>query len=142
MERMTKAKKFTPITDEKTIAGDLVNGCITNTLKGRASGEIIPYYYCGISKDNKYGLGLSFHYDKNIGLNWRIHTVDSNIVDNEYLKYVEEVIEWVDYFMECDGSDWIEYYDFCEEVKEYQITKAEAKEKTNWLFSRGSIAYV
>jgi len=141
-----KPKTFTPITDAKRIASELVSRCINNTMNGRVCGEIIPYYYCTVCMDYIYGLGISFHYDQNIGFSWEIHTVDKAkgyFGDEyiEYLKYVTEVIEWVDCYME-DGDGGYRWDDFYEQVNKYQISEAEAKEKTNWLFKEGSIMYV
>ena len=41
-----------------------------------------------------------------------------------------------------DGDGGYRWDDFYEQVKKYQISEAEAKEKTNWLFKEGSIMYV
>ena len=141
-----KAKTFTPITDAKRIASELVSRCVNNTMNGRVCGEIIPYYYCAVCRDCSYGLGISFHYDYKRGFRWEIHTVDKakEYFDNEYieyLNYVNEVIQWVDCYME-DGDGGYRWDDFYEQVKKYQISEAEAKEKTNWLFKEGSFMYV
>lgn len=138
-----QAKTFTPITDANRIASELVSRCVKNTMNGRVCGEIIPYYYCAVCMDCSYGLGISFHYDCKRGFRWEIHTVDKakEYFDNEYLNYVNEVIQWVDCYMERGDG---EYYcdDFYEQVKKYQISEAEAKKKTNWLFKEGSFMYV
>lgn len=161
----SNSKTFSPYIDAEGQAYDLVSRCIHNTTKGRASGEIVPYYYCTVCYDDSYGLGISFHYDEEIGLSWNIHTVDKGLssaveellaewgeldkareyFDNEYseyLNYANEVKQWVDCYMECGGDD--EYYwdEICEAVKKHQITEVEAKEKTNWLFNENSIMYV
>lgn len=142
----SNSKTFSPYIDAKEQAYDLLSRCIHNTIKGRICGEIIPYYFCTVCYDYSYGLGISFHYDSKIGLRCNIHTVDKTRehLDNDYsdyLNYANEVKQWVDYYMECcvDDDFWGE---ICEAVDKHQITKVEAKEKTNWLFNNNSIMYV
>ena len=160
-----KAKTFTSITDAKRIASELVSRCVNNTMNGRVCGEIIPYYYCTVCYDDSYGLGISFHYDEEIGLSWNIHTVDKGLssaveglsaewgeldkaresFDNEYseyLNYANEVEQCVDWYVEFGSEDIYCWDEICEAVDKHQITKVEAKEKTNWLFNNNSIMYV
>ena len=161
----SNSKTFSPYIPAERQAYDLVSRCIHNTTKGRRSGEIIPYYYCTVCYDDSYGLGISFHYDEEIGLSWNIHTVDKGLssaveglsaewgeldkaresFDNEYseyLNYANEVEQCVDWYVEFGSEDIYCWDEICEAVDKHQITKVEAKEKTNWLFNNNSIMYV
>lgn len=130
------------------VARELVCNCISNTIKGRLSGEIIPYYYCSVGDD--YGLGVSFNYDRMKGLTYNLYIpnepTDIDLDDDDA---VNELHEYCD-FVEC--VNWfIEGYlindmsvtdDFYANVKKYQISVEDAHAKTRFLFENKCMMYV
>lgn len=150
-------KVFYPLLDAKGCACDLVSKCINSTVNGY-KGVKSPYYYGVVDSAISIGIGISFHYDENIGLQWALHTVDKKFtselsdeivelftewgeLDNaksffakeyvEYLNYVDEVAQWVEYYM-TRQSDKPRF--LIEDVEKHQISKDEAKTLTNYLY--------
>lgn len=129
------------------IAKELVCNCINNTIKGRLSGEIIPYYYCSVGDD--YGLGMSFNYDSMVGLSYNLYIpnepTDIDLDDDdavnelqEYCDFVEVVNEFIEgYLIDMTLSD-----DFYTNVKKYQISVEEANIKTRFMFENNCMMYV
>lgn len=129
------------------IARDLVMGAINNTINGRLSGEIIPYYYCSVADD--YGLGVSFHYDSEIGLSYNLYIpnkltdidLDDDDAVNEFQEYCD-FVEMVNWLIEGPLNAVSLTDEFYDNVEQYQISPEDADAKTRFLFENKCMMYV
>jgi hypothetical protein len=129
------------------VAKVLLIGAVNNTMNGRLSGEIIPYYYCNVADD--YGLGVSFHYDSEIGLSYNLYIpneptdidLDDDDAVNEFQEYCDfvEVVEWC--IEGCLNAVSLTD-DFYDNVEKYQISPEDADAKTRFLFENKCMMYV
>lgn len=113
------------------IARSLVQGVVNNTVNGRASGEIIPYFFVKINKN--VSCGISLHYDSKVGLNIGLYA--QNIQGKAY----DEISECIaGYLFDEDVEFPDEFYN---NIIEHPITKEEGATKTYQLIEAGTVLY-
>lgn len=125
------------------VAKDLVIGAYDNVVKGRLSGEKIPYFYTTVCDFN---VAISLNYDSEIGLSHKLFVPDfMSKIDLDDDDAVNEITEFMDFVSVVNE---IVYFpddllddDFYNSVKEHQISVEEAERKTNWLYEQKCLLY-
>ena len=125
------------------VAKGLINGVYDNAVKGRRSGEKIPYFYTTVCDFN---VAISLNYDSEIGLSHKLFVPDfMSKIDMDDDNAVNEITEFMDFVAVVNEliyfPDDLLDDDFYNSVKEHQISVEEADQKTNWLYEKKCILY-
>ena len=125
------------------VAKNLIIGVYDNAVKGRRSGEKIPYFYTNVGD---FGVAISLNYDSEIGLSYNLFVPDlMSKIDMDDDDAVNEITEFMDFVAVVNEliyfPDDLLDDDFYNSVKEHQISVEDADKKTNWLYEKKCLLY-
>lgn len=128
--------------EAEDFARSLTLNCERNILKGRLSGEHIPYTYQDI--DGTYYIGCYIQYDDEMGLGfYLIYPKNTDVANSDeyshFLDWMEVVRCCIDYFLE--DVDINELVDAMEE-KCIPFTIEDARKKTLFLKENKCLLYI